>query len=258
MRELGHITRPAVVLAVTLAVLVIGSPASASIPWKWQRETTVAFSGAGCRSKSTTRAYAGRDAYHVRVNLRIGAFLRDEISGDVVARLTSVRARRTAGRRVYAYLTAVGSGAPCDDPLFGPWRTEDLPVTVSYRRREKVWFNEFWAEGNESLTRRRPRWIHEGTDTGWTGLRWVRWGGYRAIARGYYAYVQKDSVPYRLHRYRVRVVLDHPRLCYQRLRYLRMTTTFRGRPPVLGYGRYRRRLAKHRRINMSCSKGIYR
>lgn len=258
MRRRAHaLVLSAVVPVAAWGLLTASATAHAAVRWNWSRATSVAFSGDVCGSVSTLRAPADTGASDlVLQEPALSDSLMDE-SGARVARITEV-ARRTQGDGLaYLAVTAMGSDDVCINPLLYAgvgWATTDVLLRVRYTRRERVYFNEFYAEGDEARTRERPGRIHGGSDFGWIRVRWRTWGGRRALGRAFYYYVQKDVVPYVVHRYPVRVVFDRPGACYGRIRYLRMTTTYTARRPTYGGRTVTRRRERHR---LTCSRGLY-
>ena len=252
------------------ANVAVPAPAAAGVLFNWERTTEKTFSGDGCGSNSTVRAYADKNARGVTVTEpEVGDTLTSEETDEEVASVTAISTSKDSNGRVWAVVTATGSGASCAVPevdYYGDpidpdyyeqdlsWSTGDVPIEVSFSRLEQVWFNEFYAEGSETRTRQRPRWIHGGSDFGWQKLHWYGWGKATATARGQYVHVEKWNGGSTVHRYPVRIRFDRPDACYERVRYKRMTTTFLGKRPPKGAGAPSRRVW---RIGLTCGGGIY-
>ena len=231
---------------------IFPSEATASIPFRWERTTDVSFSGEGCARLYSEQVVVGKAAYNVVVTgIAVGDVLADEDGYDV-ATVREIRLATRRDQRVYVEIAVQGTGLcpPTPTSQEVEWETEEVSVKVDFSQRSRVFFNAFYAEGDEKWTRERPRWIKCGSDCGWTDLRWSRWGGQIAKARGNYRWVEKSQGPYVERKYPVQVTLSRPKACYGNLRYLRMSTRFLGsRPP----GTRSSFIAK----NLSCSRGIF-
>lgn len=234
---------------------VIAPPASAKLTALWYRDWRVAFRGAGCQSESNILLSPGSGAFDVSaVKPEVGAVLMDEFGTAPVARVTAVTPSEDDDGNPAILYSAVGSDDVCDNPDDYPdgWTSEDVLFRIDFSRRENLYFNEFYAEGDKTYTRQRPRWIHGGSDFGWSRIHWFSWGGRTARGRGIFYWVEKNPGRYVTHRYRVNLALSKIGACYGRLRYLRQVTTFKAGARVFG-----RRGPRKQSRNLTCAHGAY-
>lgn len=149
-------------------------------------------------------------------------------------------------------LDFVGSDDVCEHPADYPvgWFGGSSDVEIAFDTERRVRFREYYGTGMKYL-RERPARIHGGSDFGWAGIRWSRWGGRVAKGRGYYYYVDKKPSGYRQIRYPLKFELSRPEECDGGLRYLRMQTTrLTRRPATPG-------VPRRNAIDLTCDEGMY-
>jgi hypothetical protein len=197
------------------------------------------FAGSACGSTSTATSYLPLGARRIEPQRpEIGAALRDENTGAIVARVTGVRVQRAASGRPVVRYTAAGSDDVCTNPgAYADlgWETRFARFSVSYERRVRVY-------GASCYTARyRPRSFILACGDGnrqLRGVRWARWDG--KVARGRGVSFENDCMPYcavgQFHSYPVTVRASRPKRqeCNGRVRYIyqRLQVTYTGdRPP---------------------------
>lgn len=240
------------VLVTAITLLANAGPASA-ITWIRTATRTIEPMGTVCGATSEEQVPARSGAFDVRLLDRDSFDITDSSTGDIVAQLQSATPTDDTGDAVPGLtLTYVGSDDLCAHPSLytNGWFADPVDIEIRYSRAERVRFREY--VGPESrYARERPRWIHGGSDFGWAGIRWARWGNRVAQGRGYYYYVDKTTVRYRSIRYPMRFRLSRPHPCSGGLRYLRMETTRTTLAPK------RPHVPRHSAINLTCEGGIY-
>ena len=233
--------------------LALWTSSSTALTFNWKKSAEVSFSADSCDAQETRRITFPEGARDPE--LVSGPELGDVISDgfdDPVARVTGIELRNDEDGRHRIYVTVGGNGASCldeDGEDYG-WETDYARFVLGYNRDERLWFNEFYASGSERLTRQRPRWIKCGSDCGWRNLRWKSWGGRTARATGYFRYINKTTAGNSAIDYPVTVTLSRPAQCYNRVRYLRMSTHFTSsRPPWIR--------SNYKVERLGCARGIF-
>ena len=182
------------VLVTAITLLANAGPASA-ITWIRTATRTIEPMGTVCGATSEEQVPARSGAFDVRLLDRDSFDITDSSTGDIVAQLQSATPTDDTGDAVPGLtLTYVGSDDLCAHPSLytNGWFADPVDIEIRYSRAERVRFREY--VGPESrYARERPRWIHGGSDFGWAGIRWARWGNRVAQGRGYYYYVDKTS-----------------------------------------------------------------
>lgn len=240
------------VVLTAVALLVCAGQASA-ITWVRTATRTIEPSGTVCGATSSESVPARSGAFDVRLLYRDALDIVDSSTGDTVAQLQSATASDDTGDGVPGLsLTFIGSDDLCASPALyvDGWFADPVDVEIRYSRAERVRFREYVGPGSR-YARERPRWIHGGSDFGWAGIHWTRWGNRVAQGRGHYYYVDKTTARYRTIRYPMRFRLSRPHPCSGGLRYLRMETTRTTLAPT------RPHVPRHSAINLTCEGGIY-
>lgn len=243
----------ALIGALWFPVLLVGASSAHAMPWTWSASRIVQSSGAGCGDTVRETVAAKPGSFDLRALTRTQAPAFDEVTGEVVARVTRVDPVRDTGAGVPGLaFTLTGSDNVCENLDAYPygWSTEPLRLRIAYTRNEPVYFKEYQHPGNR-YARKRPSSIHGGSDFGWDRIRWSSWGDRVAHGRGVYYYVDKNPGSYRTIVIPMRFRLSNPQPCYGRLRYLRMETVRSTRTP-------RFLPIPHRQTTtLSCENGIY-
>lgn len=233
------------------AVLAGAVVDAAALDWTSTASRTVSAAGDGCGSSVTETVRARRGAFDLRALTAVGTTATDDVTDEVVARVTAATPVADAGGGIPGVaFTLTGSDDVCANPEEYPdgWSTGQ-ELSISYVRREPVFFHEFYDSTNH-LSRQRPRWIHGGSDFGWTRIRWSSWGGETASGHGVEYWVKKDRVPYKTLRFPERFTLGNPQRCHGQWRYLHWEIVRTTRRP--------RVFAPHRQsIDLTCDGGIY-
>jgi hypothetical protein len=236
-----------------LAVLLTGSATASALDWTWTKSRVVESAGSSCGSTVIETVDARVGAFALEALTPVGTPVYDAYGYGIVARVTSIVPVADSGAGVPGLaFTLTGSDSVCDEPdaYVNGWETEPLRLRIRYTRHERVYFREFASSGNR-YARRRPQWIHGGSDFGWTDIHWSSWGARTAEGHGSYYYVDKGRDHYRTIRFPQDYVLSNPQPCHGQLRYLRwerVRTTRRPTwPPV-----------SHRQVaDLTCDGGIY-
>ena len=213
---------------VSIAVLAVWPARAQALVAHWHTDHYDFFTAEGCGATDSVqvRLRAGARRIHPR-SPRVGSDLRDDQTGQVVARVTDVTVGRSAGHPSVGF-TASGVEDACANPSLYPagWSTDGLEFRIDYITVERVRLgscfravykprNVILACGDGNLQLR--------------GLHWRRWNTRTARGRGYS--VENDCIPYcaagHFHWYPARVIASKPRLqtcdrgrgyIYQRLR----------------------------------------
>ena len=164
-----------------------------------------------------------------------GQVLKDGFGDREVARIQDVQ-QRPDGDRTVVEITAVGSGAACEPIGDAPasnftWETD----SVDFRARYDLVSHPSVFVSDEQAgmhAQERPGRLTAAYKTGWRKLRWRKWGGDKAVARGRFHAMRWVAIGYtdveeREVSYPVRVTLSRIKRCGGgRYYYTRIETKF--------------------------------
>ena len=232
----------ALVLAAAVVALQVDLPGAGALT---VTEHKVARGGAQfevrCGEPVTKNWRLPRGARNIRVLEPVAGQVLDDGFGDrEVARVQDVQ-QRPDGERTVVAITVVGSGAACEPIGEAPasnftWETD----SVDFRARYDLVSHPpvFVSDEQGGLhPQERPARLTAAYKTGWRKLKWRKWGGEKAVARGQFHAMRWVAIGYtdveeREVSHPVRVTLSRIKRCGNaRYYYTHMETEFLSRAP---------------------------
>lgn len=218
-------------LTLFTAGLALRPSSSEGIIARWYKQERAVFKGAGCGSLDSASIAIQRRARHAHARRpQVGDVFRDRRTAQRVAKVIDTHEGKLDNGQHGFIWRMKGIGDVCTNPGRYPsgWATRRLPLRVDYSTREMVYFYD-----TRDQKVRTPDFISIGASQTIHSINWKSWDGWRAHGAGTFPF--NDCRPYcaagTITPYPVKVVLSRPKWCGGPFRYVKLTWTFKGKPP---------------------------